>query len=125
MFDPPLSADILRAVATFLRERATPALIGHAAFEARVAANALEIAARQASCEAISEEQEQTRLFGLLSDETGDLTALNQSLCQRIADGTLTLDNAALRDHLWATTLAKLAVDQPSYSTYQAVTAKA
>ena len=37
----------------------------------------------------------------------------------RLADGALDSSHPGLADHLWATTLAKLAVDQPAYDTYQ------
>ena len=38
----------------------------------------------------------------------------------RIAAGELTLETPGLADHLWRTTLAKLAVDQPTYWGYRA-----
>ena len=42
----------------------------------------------------------------------------------RIRAGELTLETPGLADHLWATTLAKLAVDQPNYAGYRAALAE-
>jgi hypothetical protein len=50
--------------------------------------------------------------------------ALNRELARRIRDGELTLESPGLAEHLWATTLAKLAVDQPTYSGYRAALAE-
>lgn len=47
------------------------------------------------------------------------LAALNRRLCTEIAAGRLGLDSPELIEHLWLTTLAKLAVDQPRYETYR------
>ena len=41
-------------------------------------------------------------------------------LAHRIATGELDLTTPGLSDHLWATTMAKLAVDQPTYAAYRA-----
>jgi hypothetical protein len=37
----------------------------------------------------------------------------------RIAAGAVDLNTPGLAEHLWATTLAKLAVDQPTYASYR------
>ena len=53
MLDQPHGLDILDAVARLLRELLVPQLQGHAAFQARVAANAVDLVAREigrASC---------------------------------------------------------------------------
>jgi hypothetical protein len=42
-------------------------------------------------------------------------------LCDRVAKGELTENSQALRNHLWATVIAQLAIDQPSYSAYRKV----
>ena len=54
------------------------------------------------------------RLRALLGAD-GTLAELNAALAQGIASGAVG-PSPALADHLWATTLAKLAVDQPRYS---------
>jgi hypothetical protein len=64
------------------------------------------------------DEEERRRLAHLLGRD-GSLEDLNKLLCSRIASGELGLANAELVDHLWATTLDKVAVDQPTYASYQ------
>ena len=56
--------------------------------------------------------------------EDGDLPTLNRALALRIRAGAMDLSTPGLADHLWATTLAKLAVDQPNYSGYRAALAE-
>ena len=120
MQDPPTVDELLESTTAFLREVAMPQLTGHAAFHARVAANALDLVRRELTLGARSTQAEQARLEALL-DAHGSLTELNQLLCQRIAAGTLDLDTPGLAEHLWATTLAKLAIDQPTYAPYRRV----
>jgi hypothetical protein len=118
MQDPPTIDELLESTSTFLREVAVPQLSGHAAFHARVAANALELVRRELTLGVQFAHAEQARLESLLGAE-GSLSELNQLLCQRIAAGALDLDTPGLTEHLWATTLAKLAIDQPSYAPYR------
>jgi hypothetical protein len=54
----------------------------------------------------------------LLNTE-GSLLELNRALSERIARGELDLKTPGLAEHLWQTTLAKLAVDQPNYASYK------
>ncbi|MGH7022993.1 MAG: DUF6285 domain-containing protein [Caulobacteraceae bacterium] len=117
MQDEPRPDEILAAVARFLRETVAPATSGHVSFNARVAANALEMSRRQLLDG--SGEEERARLAALLGRD-GELAELNAELCRKIADGALTLATPGLADHLWDTTLAKLAVDQPTYWGYRA-----
>jgi len=117
MQDEPRPEEILAAVAKFLRETVAPATSGHVSFNVRVAANALEMTRRQLLDGSADGERE--RLATLLGHD-GDLAALNAELTRRIAEGELTLESPGLTDHLWRTTLAKLAVDQPTYWGYRA-----
>jgi hypothetical protein len=57
-----------------------------------------------------------------LLGEQGDLETLNRRLCARIAAGEIGLSTPGLVDHLWQTTLDKLAIDQPNYAAYRAMT---
>jgi hypothetical protein len=117
MQDRPDPVDLVRTVAATLRDRLLPQLSGSAAFEARVSINALEVVARQLQSQPASDAAELIRIEALLG-ESGELAALNARLCQRIADGSMAVDDPELRAHLWATTLEKLAVDQPGYGAY-------
>jgi Domain of unknown function (DUF6285) len=118
MQDPPTVDELLASTSNFLREVAVPQLCGHAAFHARVAANALDLVRRELALGPQSAHAEQARLESLLGAQ-GSLSELNRLLCQRIAAGALDLDTPGLTEHLWATTLAKLAIDQPSYAPYR------
>ena len=111
-------AELLHAVAEFIREQAMPALSGQTAFHARVAANVLDIVRREIELAPRHEIQERQRLSELLGEDA-DLETLNRNLCRRIDAGELDLDSPGLFEHLWLTTLAKLAVDQPNYVTYR------
>lgn len=117
MQDEPRPDEILAAVARFLRETVAPATTGHVSFNVRVAANALEMSRRQLLDETAGGER--ARLAALLGQD-GDLAELNAELCRRIAAGAITLATPGLAEHLWAITLAKLAVDQPTYWGYRA-----
>jgi hypothetical protein len=47
------------------------------------------------------------------------LPELEAELATRIREGQIGADTPGLMDHLWATTMAKMAIDQPSYASYQ------
>jgi hypothetical protein len=119
MYDPPSPPEVLAAVARFLKEDVAPATAGHLSFQARVAANALEMMRRQLEAAPTADAAEQDRLKTLL-DMDGDLASLNAELCRRIAAGEADLSTPGLAEHLWAATLAKMAVDQPTYAAYRA-----
>lgn len=124
MQDPPSARELIRAVAEFLRGHAMPELTGHTAFHARVAANVLDIVERELALAAEANAAERERLRALLGTD-GTLEALNRLLCERIETGEVGDDSPGLAEHLWATTLAKLAIDQPGYSAYRRALATA
>ncbi len=119
MQDQPLPEEIIAAVARFLREAVAPVLEGALSFNARVAANALEMAARQLRDAPAGEIEELASLRALLGSE-GDLLTLNAELSARLADGRFDLETPGVAEHLWRVTLAKIAVDQPTYWGYRA-----
>jgi hypothetical protein len=116
MQDPPTVTELLEATASFLREVAVPQLSGHASFHARVAANALDIVKRELELRPAAEHDE--RLTALLHSD-GSLDELNSLLSRRIAAGEVGLQTPGVAEHLWATTLAKVAIDQPTYASYR------
>ena len=118
MHQRPDPLDLLAAVAVFLREQALPQLPPHAAYNARIAANALDIVRRQLQRAPAAEAAEQRRLRELLQCD-GSLAELNRQLCERIAAGDIGLHTPGLAEHLWLTTLDTLAVDQPGYESYR------
>jgi hypothetical protein len=121
--DEPTPPEILAAVAALLRETVTPRLTGHAAFLTRVAANALDLVRREIESGLAADDAELTRLRTLLGSG-GDLGALNAALSAAIEAEEMTLETPGLADHLWATTLDKLAIDQPSYGPYRRATGR-
>ena len=44
---------------------------------------------------------------------------LNRALADKIASGEMDLQTLGLADHLWQTTMDKLAIDQPTYAAYK------
>jgi hypothetical protein len=118
MQDEPTPAELIKAVADFLRNELTPAIGGHNAFKLRVAINALDLVTRQLTLEGSSDAAETVRLSQLLGME-GSLEELNRVLARKIATGEADLQTPGLVEHLWQTTMDKLAVDQPNYAAYR------
>lgn len=115
MMDQPSAAEIVTAVREFIDKHAMPQLSGRTAFHARVASNALAIVLRelqQGPAAAAKETESLERLLG----QAGTLEELNRELCKRIRAGQIDPLDPALRAHLISTTLAKVEIDQPSYS---------
>ena len=118
MQDEPTLTELTKAVADFLRDDIAPTITGHNAFKLRVAANMLDLVTRQLNLEGQSDAAEAARLKTLLGID-GSLIELNRALAEAIASGELDLETPGLADHLWQTTLDKLAVDQPNYASYK------
>jgi hypothetical protein len=118
MQDEPTPAELIKAVADFLRNDIAPVIKGHHAFKLRVGINALDLVARQLALEPDSDAAEAARLSKLLGMQ-GSLGELNRALADRIAKGEVDLQTPGLADHLWQTTMDKLAVDQPNYASYR------
>jgi hypothetical protein len=109
---------MLDAVARLLREVLIPQLPPGAVFQARVAANAVDLAAREMRLGPDAEAAAAQRLQALLQCD-GAPPELEQQLARRIRAGDIDDQSPALREHLWASVLAKLAIDQPSYAPYR------
>jgi hypothetical protein len=118
MQDEPTPEELIKAVADFLRNDIAPVISGHNAFKLRVSINALDLVTRQLALEQGSDAAELTRLSRLLGKE-GSLGELNRELADQIAKGEVDLQTPGLADHLWHTTMDKLAVDQPNYASYR------
>jgi hypothetical protein len=118
MQDEPRPEELIKAVADFLRSDIAPVITGHNAFKLRVSINALDLVSRQLALEDGSDIAEAARLSQLLAMQ-GSLGELNRALADRIATGEVDLQTPGLADHLWQTTMDKLAVDQPNYASYK------
>ena len=118
MQDEPTPTELIKAVADFLRTEITPAIKGHNAFKLRVGINALDLVTRQLAQEGSNDASEATRLKALLGID-GSVMELNRALAEKIAKGEVDLSTPGLKEHLWQTTMDKLAVDQPNYASYK------
>lgn len=118
MQDHPTPVELINAVTEFLRTDIAPQLSAHGAFKLRVAVNALDLVARQITREGFSDIAEADRLTKLLG-RSGPLEELNRALSSRIESGEVGFDTPGIADHLWQTTMDKLAIDQPNYASYR------
>jgi hypothetical protein len=118
MQDEPTPIELTKAVADFLRHDITPVVSGHNAFKLRVAINMLDLVTRQLMLEQGSDAAEAARLAQLLGIK-GSLMELNRTLADKIGKGDVDLQKPGLPEHLWQTTMDKLAVDQPNYASYK------
>ncbi len=115
----PAATELLASVSSFLRDELLPSLSGALAFNLRVGINAIEVVRRELEQGADAAARERNRLAALLGGD-GGLDAMRSELCRKIAAGELTLEQPALREHLRATAMERMAIDQPSYSAYLA-----
>jgi Domain of unknown function (DUF6285) len=118
MQDEPTATELIKAVADFLRTDIAPVITGHNAFKLRVGINALDLVTRQLALAQVSDAAEAGRLKQLLAAD-GSLIELNRALSEKIAKGVVDLQTPGLAEHLWQTTMDKLAVDQPNYASYK------
>jgi hypothetical protein len=119
MQDEPTPEELIKAVADFLRHHIAPGITGHAAFKLRIAINALDLVTRQLALASPGDAAEAARLSQLLGRQ-GTLGELNGLLAEAIASGEMDLQTPGLAEHLWQTTMDKLAVDQPNYGVLSA-----
>lgn len=127
MHDAPHPPQIIDAVREYLLDGLVPGLNagaeaegpqGAAAYHARVAAGLLAVAQRELAEDPAVAAAERARLQALLATPETDLRALTARLCERIDAGECGLHTPALLQHLWQTTLAKMAVDNPRYDSF-------
>ena len=121
MREQPSASELLDAVAEFMRKELMPRLSGRVAFHARIAINVLAIVRREMTLGPAAAAREEARLAELL-DAEGDAEALTDVLGERIAHGEIDANDPKLIEHLWATTMDTVAIDQPNYATYRCAT---
>jgi hypothetical protein len=104
---------LVEAVAAFLKS-VEGELSGRSAFHAKVAGNALAIVARElVQAPAAAEE---AALADFLGHDTS-LDGLRAELCGRLRAGQLTPETPGLIESLCEAVIAKVAVDNPRYTT--------
>ena len=118
----PSAGELLESVSHFLRDALLPSLRGAEAFNVRISINAIDLVRREITMRDAADDREHARLARLLGGGAS-LEAMRQTLCEKIASGALTLDQPGLRQHLRATAVDRLAIDQPTYSAYLAAVA--
>ena len=115
----PLAEDILADAVRFLREEALPRLEGAVAFNLRVTVNALEIVERQLRCGSDAQARDDAWLEATVGPE-GSREARIARLCEMLDRTPDALSDPRIASGLRRTVLDQLAIDQPSYSAYQA-----
>ncbi len=116
--DPSSSATLLALAATCLREDLRPKLEARDRFLALIAANAIDIVARELRLAPGAEQREVERL-ALLLEREGDRETLNLIFCDALAQGRLDETSPGVLDHLFALTMDRLEIDQPRYAAYR------
>ncbi len=114
MQDPPSPAIIIDLAIAQLSDDSQE----RSRFATRLTTAALELVKRALALSPASDAAEHARLTALLNEDA-DLEALNRRLCALIRDGALDVSSPGLAAHLRATTLEKLAIDQPTYAAYR------
>ncbi len=116
--DMPRLDELVESVRDFLREDVMPATQGRTSFLARVAGNSLDIACRELALGERARANERQRLCQLLGED-GDLEALRWRLVRGLRDRTIPLHLPGLPEHLRATVVNQIAIDQPRYSGFK------
>ena len=115
--DRPTAAELLAAIADFLRAEATPALDRtdpRLGFQMRVAVNSLAILEREGRLGPAADARELARLKALLGRD-GTLAELNRELARQLRTGARDETDAQLMVHLEATTADKIAIANPKW----------
>lgn len=120
--DMPRIDELVTSVRDFLRGDVMDATAGRTNFLARVAGNSLDIVLRQLALGEGAREAEHARLRELLGTD-GSLSELRWQLTRALRDGGMSLDAPGLAEHLRATVVNQIAIDQPKYSGFKTATA--
>lgn len=116
--DRPTVPELVEAVREFLESEVQPSLEGSVAFHTRVAVNVLKIVERELADGPKLAAEEKARLVSLLGHDD-DLDILAEELITAIRGGRMGVDTPGLVEHLRSTVMAKLAIDNPRYKSYQ------
>jgi aminoglycoside phosphotransferase (APT) family kinase protein len=122
--DMPRTDELITSVRDFLRGEVMSGTQGRTNFLARVASNSLDIVLREISLGEEHRARERARLRALFGS-SDDLEALRWRLTNELRDGSMPLDKPGLAEHLRATVVNQVAIDQPIYSGFRTAAAKA
>lgn len=117
MVNCPTAPELIDAIKDFLREDVAPHLKDKTAFNLRVVMNLLETLKREQLLGAAASVRNLQGLRDLVGHD-GSEEDLTADLSAMIRDGRMPIDSPLLHDHLWQTTLDRVAIDNPTYATY-------
>lgn len=118
----PTAAELLEAAREFLEAEAMDAIAADdVKFKLRIAINVLKLIERELLLGPGNEARELGQLQALLGRADESLERLNAGLCDRIRAGEFDDGLQQLLPCLQESTLDKLAIDNPRYSTYGAL----
>ena len=119
--DMPRIDELLASVADFLRQDVMNNTQGRTNFLARVASNSLDIVQREVALGKTCIANESQRLIELFACEKS-LVDLRWRLVNGLRDESIGLDLPGLADHLRATVVNQIAIDQPRYAGFTTAT---
>ena len=122
--DLPALDELVQGVRDLLHGELMSATEGRLQFMARVSGNALDIVLRELAVGGEHRRRERERLCGLLGRDA-DLDSLRRQLVEVLRDGSMDLAAPGLAEHLRATVVNQVAIDQPRYSGFLAAAAHA
>ena len=114
----PRIEELLVSVRDFLRGDVMSETRGRTNFLARVTGNSLDIVRRDLLLGGEHRANELARLQALFAADSG-LDELRWRLVAGLRDGSIPLDEAGLAEHLRATVVNQVAIDQPRYSGFR------
>ena len=114
--DMPRADELLKSVTEFLREQVMSETTGRTQFLARVAGNSLDIVQREMALGETAAGQERERLRTLLASPETDLMQLREQLVQGLREGQIDLNAPGLAEHLRASIVNQINIDQPRYA---------
>jgi hypothetical protein len=112
--ETPPAPDLLEAVRQFMERDLLNEVSGDLWFQCKVAINILGIVKRELELAPAQQAEEQKRLVQLLGRE-GSIDELNRELARRIREGTMGEDTSGLLDHLRASVIEALRIDNPKW----------
>ncbi len=116
----PKDAELVQSVIEYLSETLKPQLVDNKAlyYNTLVAINVLKIVERSL-LQGDEYSKRETELLGQLLKTEGTLDELNEMLIAQIDNGEQSLENKQLIETLLDISMAKVAIDNPKYSTYK------
>ncbi len=112
----PDATTILKAAVKYLEDELMPTLDGYHRFKTRVTLNAINIVRRELEMREKQTASERIRLAAILGHD-GEVEALSRELAERIRDGSVSIDDPALRAHIRQSLADALAINNPKWLT--------